>query len=171
MRPTFEVRVGYSVEEAVGRLRDILGRAASAQGGAMVVGQAAGQHLTLTVQESARHFWSPWLHVHVHLDELDDSSVIVWGRFSPHPKVWSAYLLGYVGLAAIAMIALGWGLSQMSLEQTPWMLIGTALAFAAAGVMLWSSRVGQRLAREQMRLIYREVCAALETEPVLIRGP
>ena len=168
MRPTFELDMVFGVEDTLRRLRAVIEQGPHPNRESRIVGQTAGQHLTMTVHQEDRHFWSPWLSVHVYLSESEgatENDVKVWGRFSPHPRVWSAYLLGYVALAAIGMISFGWGLSQWSLDKPPVMLIGTGAAVLVAGVMLWSARVGQSLARKQMRHIYREICTSLGVDP------
>lgn len=173
MRPTFEVSVRHGVEDTLRRLRTVYEEEPRDGQTVRIVGQIAGQHMTMTVHKDDRHFWSPWLTLHVFLSEeqgATEQDVMVWGRFSPHPRVWSAYLLGYVALAIIGMISLGWGLSQWSLEQPPTVLFACGATVLIALAMLWSSRLGQSFARQHMRLIYRAVCAALETEPVHIRS-
>jgi hypothetical protein len=173
MRPTFELRVSGGVEQTLGRLRGLLDPERDDSAGERIVGQGAGQHMTMTIHRKDRHFWSPWLHLHIHLAEEQEPAeddVVVWGRFSPHPRVWSAFLLGYVALAAIGMISLGWGLSQWSLDKPPIMLLATGSTVGVGFVMLWSARVGQSLARKQMRHIYQEICSTLGVEPVHIQG-
>ena len=50
-------------------------------------GRVLGHHLTLTVRERDRHFWSPWLTLDVR-NQQGAEGCHVHGRFNPHPSIW-----------------------------------------------------------------------------------
>ncbi|MHC4990379.1 MAG: hypothetical protein ACYTGC_05305, partial [Planctomycetota bacterium] len=55
MRPTFDLTLGVSAEEAIAALRAHL-RASDCP----VDHQSAGDHFHLMMPQARRHFWSPW---------------------------------------------------------------------------------------------------------------
>jgi len=153
LRPTFEVVVPLSPEESAARL-DALYRDG-------FVGESVRTHLLVTVPRAERHFWSPWLHVDLRPVEGDANATDVFARFSPAPSIWTAFMLTYIALATIALFSAVWAFAQATLgkEMTALWVVGGAIL--VAGVMFWSARVGQRLAREQMHRLRDAVRAAL----------
>lgn len=139
------------------------------------VGQALSDHLMLTVQEDVRHFWSPYLHLHVEAHRSEEgrdapSRSYVRGFFTPHPSLWSAFMLAYLACASLAFFAGIWGLTQIQLGQRPFALALVA-AFAGAALVLWAlSRVGRRLAAEQMEALHAAVEQALGEVGVVSAG-
>jgi len=155
-RPTFEVRVAASPRRVAEALEAVY-RAK----GSPFVGQSVRTHLTITLARAQRHFWSPWLHLDVNEVEGEPDATDLFARFSPAPSVWTAFMLGYIALLTIALFAGVWAVAQWMLDRPPTMLYGVAGAGAVAGVMVWSARVGQRLARGQMALLREAVESAL----------
>ena len=143
--PVFTMDVDGSVDQIMQRLQMLTGKDSGA-----LTGSVAGNHMTLTVRPSDRHFWSPWLHIEL---TEHDGKTHFRGRFTPHPSVWTGFAFSYFSLFIIAAFAAVWGTSQWMLEHRPsafWVAL-----FCVIGVVLlwWSAQVGQRLAREQMHTI------------------
>ncbi len=157
LRPTFECTVPVEPARAEGLIRGVYER-----DGSPFVGQSVRSHMLITVERGRRHFWSPWVHVDVNPASDDSHASHVYARFSPAPSVWTGFMLTYIALLTIAMITGCWAFSQWMLDQPPTMLWGVAIPALLAIAMLWSARVGQRLARAQMRMLHDAVRGALE---------
>jgi len=120
-----------------------------------IEGRVAGNHLMLVIPVRDRHFWSPWLNLEVLGSEGDGQASLVKGRFSPNPSVWTGFMMVYSSLAVLAFLAAMFGVSQLILHNPPWAFQIILVLVAIAGVMYWSSLIGQKIAQEQMQLLYR----------------
>lgn len=117
-----------------------------------------------------RRFWSPWLQLE--LAHRGDQTHL-FGRFSPHPAVWTAYIFGYLLLATTALFALMFGAGQALSVGRPTAFWALAVIVPAAAAMWWTSQIGQRLARNEMADLRARVTAAVspaEPLPLLLRG-
>lgn len=152
--PVFTLPVEGTDEEVCGRLRPLVQDDASPY-----TGNVAGHHMTLTVHEADRHFWSPWLHIEV---TERDGQTQVRGRFTPHPNIWTGFAFSYFSLITLAVFAAVWGSSQWMLEQRPTALWIALVCVVVVGLLWWSAQVGQRLAREQMHILRNAVEAVLK---------
>ena len=111
-------------------------------------GQFTSHHAMISIDESKRHFWSPWMHLEFR--KVDDGQQI-HGRFSPHPSIWTGIMFSYLGLGVLIFFALMLGLSQQLSAQTPWGYYAIPVGLVA-GCLIWiAARVGQNLARDEMR--------------------
>jgi len=120
-----------------------------------IEGRSAGNHLMLVIPIKDRHFWSPWLNIEARENDLPDPSTHIQGRFSPNPSVWTAFMLVYSSLAVLAFLAAMFAVSQLIMGKPPWafyFLIPITLISAA---MYWASLIGQKIAHDQMQLLYR----------------
>ncbi len=149
--PVFTFEVEGPADEVCKRLRTLMNQETGAYEGSV-----AGNHITLTIREGERHFWSPWLHIE--LTELDDMTHIR-GRFTPHPNIWTGFAFCYFSLIVIAAFALIWGMSQWMLQQSPTALWVGLMCAALVGLLWWMAQVGQKLAREQMHALKDAVSA------------
>jgi len=156
LRPTFRWLSPCPPGEALDRLGRLLADVPHA-----FTGRRAGNHLMLTVPPRDRHFWSPWAHVEV-LDPDDPAAneqdhppapaggCVIRGRFSPHPGIWTAYMLAYLALTTLIVFAGVFGYAQFTLERAPTAWLAVPACLLVAGVMWGASLLGQRLAREQI---------------------
>jgi len=161
LRPTFEASVPMAPERVARRLDGLL-----RDDSAGLTGQSVRSHFLITVGRDRRHFWSPWLHRDLRADPGDPASTSLLARFSPAPSIWTGFMLTYIALFTLALISGCWAFSQWMLEQPPTMLWGVLFPGLVAGAMLWSARIGQSLARDQMRELrdaVRGVLPGLET--------
>jgi len=150
MRPTFLMEVALPAEQAMDRLE-----AGMARAGRPVVVQRAGLHMTVTVDRGLRHFWSPWMNLE--FDQPADASATgVHARFSPAPSLWTGFMMIYLTLTAAAFFATMFAAAQWMMGSPPTLLWGTLAGVLGCGAMWWISRVGQRLAHDQMVLL-REI--------------
>lgn len=121
-------------------------------------------NLLITVPVGERHFWSPWLSLD--LSEAGPSATQLFGRFSPHPSVWTAFAFGYLGLGVVAFFSAVFGACQLLLDGPCWAFWGVGIAAAVMLAMVLSARGGQRLAAEQMQRLRALVEGAGETPEV-----
>lgn len=142
MRPTFLLETERSVEDVVNCVKDAL-----TNNSGTYRGRFAGEHAMISIDESERHFWSPWLHLEVR--ELEDKRE-VFGRFSPHPSIWTGFMMTYLAMATAIFFALMFGFSQMMIGNPPWAFSVIPFALAIAGSLWLASQAGQRLAHAEM---------------------
>ncbi len=154
-RPTFALRVPAAAESVQIRLQQRLVDPRLEVTWARTPGAAAASdrtetHVLITFRADHRHFWSPWLHLDL---QVEEHQTRVHGRFSPHPSVWTGFAFGYMSLAVVTFFALVFGYSQTVVGTSPVALAVIPVAVAIAALMWWSAQIGQRLAREQMTQI------------------
>ena len=111
-------------------------------------------HAVVRIGDDLRHFWSPQLELEARLpdpeDEFAPEAPQVYGRFAPHPHVWTLFMAIY-GLLAIAGTAGAmWGLSQWTLGRDPWALAAVPAAVFLAAFVYGAVFIGQGLGAEQM---------------------
>ena len=119
--PVFMLTVDGSVDQVCKRLRTLLHEETGAYDGSV-----AGNHMTLTIREGDRHFWSPWLHIE--LTEQDDTTHIR-GRFTPHPNIWTGFAFSYFSLIVIVAFAVDLGYEPMDDRPASNSVVGRGCVF------------------------------------------
>ncbi len=145
------------------------------RGDAPFVGRSVSDHLMLTVPEEVRHFWSPCLHLEIvpHRSEAESPAPArsyVRGFFTPHPSLWSWFVMAYLASGTLFFFAGIWGLTQLQLGRSPWAfwLCG---GFALGAAALWLvSRAGRAAAAAQMNALHESVERALSDAGRLSAG-
>ncbi len=150
MRPKFEFDFPISQDEALDLLVGIMDN-----NDHPIEGRTAGNHLMLVIPTRDRHFWSPWLNIETLENESESPSTHIKGRFSPNPSVWTCYMMVYSSLVVLAFLASIFGVSQFIMGNTPWAFQVLVLLALIAGAMYWASLIGQKIAQEQMQLLYK----------------
>lgn len=103
--------------------------------------------VVLQIPEVERHYWSPCLTITLEEDEND--STFIRGLYGPAPNVWAIFTYGYAAIAILAMFAGSYGLSQLALDKSPWML-WTVPGFLFLGLVLYLiAQTGQKVGAEQ----------------------
>lgn len=117
-------------------------------------------HVVLCMDQDQRHFWSPWLSLDI---QAHEGTTHLYGRFSPHPSVWTGFAFCYLTLTAIGFFSLifAWA-SQISGSGKPAVGLIAPLCAVIAFSLWWASQLGQRLARDQMLILRACVDAALQ---------
>jgi len=108
LSPEFTAKASGSADEVCQRLQLL-----ALEPNSPYTGKVARRHMTLTVREQDRHFWSPWLNLHI-TDE--DGQVFVRGRFTPHPNIWTGFACFYFSMLVLAVFALIFAVCQ-------WMIV------------------------------------------------
>jgi uncharacterized membrane protein (DUF485 family) len=150
LRPRFELVVDLSAGQARERLAEGLGEVDEG-----VIGDVYSDHVELNIPTDERHFWSPQLKLVFY--EEPEGRALVDGRFGPNPNLWTLFLAAYVFFLMIGFAGLMIGTSQWGLGQTPTglsLLLVGGIGFVGVFVI---SRIGQRLADEQMDRLGRFV--------------
>ncbi|MEL7498303.1 MAG: hypothetical protein AAFN77_11890 [Planctomycetota bacterium] len=155
-QPTFSIETSLQSNQFVARLKHAVDEQSTE-----FMGRFTNDHALVAIVESDRHFWSPWLHLDVRRHESGNS---VFGRFSPHPNIWTAFKFSYLGLLIATFFSFIGGWSQILAGESCW---GFYLIpfWVVVGVLLWvASQVGQRLAIEEMERLKTLVQLCLESE-------
>lgn len=142
MRPTFLLETDLSSDEVVKCIRQSIANTTG-----QYRGRFAGTHAMISIDDSRRHFWSPWLHLEV---RETDSVREVFGRFSPHPSIWTGFMLAYLAIATIMFFALMLAFSQLILKSAPWAFLALPIGLLVAGTLWFASQAGQKLAHDEM---------------------
>lgn len=148
----FEVRLRFkklakeTPEEIVEVVKEIL-----AENTDKVVGRITHNHIRIRIAEKDRHFWSPQLSLNLEETGLGTE---VRGLYGPKPDIWLGYMFVYFFLGFLTLVVSVVGLSRYNLGLSSYIL--WAIPFVLGGVfVLWaSSRAGQKLGEDEVRLIH-----------------
>jgi hypothetical protein len=121
-------------------------------------GQFTGLHGIIAFREDQRSFWSPWLHLELRHAQTGTS---VFGRFSPHPSIWTGFVFSYLGLAVLMFFTVLFGVAQQ-LSGQPGAAYSLLLLWVGIAAVLWFvSQIGQNLAHVEMIELKKLVEASL----------
>ncbi len=150
LRPTFTVPLDVPRQVAVNEIRgrlaarwDLAGR-----------WRGKGRWFDLFVPEAERRLWSPYLSVR--LDEEGRDRCSAFGRFAPHPEVWTFFLFLYFLVAFLVLFGGTFGYVQWASNEPAWALWMVWIGLPVMLLIHAASFVGSRLGQAQMREL-REV--------------
>lgn len=109
-------------------------------------------HLILDFPSYSKKFWSPQMDINLEHDE-ESGQVRVRCMIGPSSTVWTMFMFFYGILGFAGLIGLMIGTSQWSMDKTPWGLWIFGAAAILGGVLHLASLEGQRLSRDEMRLM------------------
>lgn len=159
IRPRYCLESGLAPAEVIETVRSALARPDPDRA---VVGQFAGNHFELMIDEGRRHYWSPRLSLEV---EARDAGSAVHALLGPHPSVWTMFAFAYITMifasASFAML----GLSQWLAGEFAWGLWGLPGVVLVVAAMYAVSQVGQRLAQDQADLLQEFLRATVSAAP------
>ncbi|MGI9627437.1 MAG: hypothetical protein ACR2QM_11425 [Longimicrobiales bacterium] len=151
IRPTFTIPLRSERDETVERLRAGLVARGDLQGR----WRGRGIWAELYVPEPEKRLWSPYLSVRV--DESPDGSAL-FGRFGPHPEVWTFFMFLYFGVAFLVAFGGTFAYVQWASGESPWALWSLWLGIPTLALIHLASALGRRWGQDQMR----ELKATLE---------
>lgn len=154
LRPTFSIALSSDFSGAWNRLKS---EVASLED--ELCGQFRGQQAMIAIVEAKRHFWSPWLHLELRKSESGNS---IYGRFSPHPSIWTGFAFSYFALSIITTFGIIFGCSQLLIDATPIGFLIAPICVLIALVLWIVAHVGQRLATDEMTFMRQVVQNSLD---------
>jgi hypothetical protein len=144
MRPRFDVPLAHGESERL--IVELIARLQRAD--SPVQGRARNHHVELTTCARDCHVWSPRLSLNV--EKSEDGHEFLLGQFSPHPNVWTSFMALYGTLAISGIFGLMFGISQWTLDMTPWGLLAVPISLALMGFTHGASFIGQGLGADEM---------------------
>ena len=155
LSPTFEIPIGCESKDVLKSIQ------AAVKDNTKIQGQFRDGHGLVCFSSTCRRFWSPWLHLDF---RQRDDNLVLFGRFSPHPSVWTAFIFGYLVLAVLSFFGIILGSSQWLMDASVWGFVLVPICIII-GLILWGiSQLGERLAREEMielRVLLDEMLGSL----------
>ncbi len=141
-RPTFTLPTELKPSEVIERIKQQVTDSPD-----RMEGQFASEYAMIGITGKQRHFWSPWLHLEV---RQETNERMVFGRFSPHPSVWTAFMFSYLSLGCILFFSLIIAWAQHLSEEMPWALLAWPTCLLIGAILWLISQTGQRLASSEM---------------------
>ena len=156
IRPRFEITVPYPISMVEERLNTAL---RSDQQN--VLGRVRNGFARLMLPEKEQHYWSPQLTINM---QEDGEDAFLRGMYGPRPAVWTMFVFFYsfIGIA-IVFIAI-FGTSYMALDKSGailWLIPFLIVIFLSLYLV---SYFGQRLGREQIKILHDFVEDALDVQ-------
>lgn len=163
LRPTFTIPLAGPREGAVASIRERLAAAPELAGR----WRGKGRWAEVYLPETERRIWSPYLSVR--LDE-EGAGCTLFGRFSPHPEVWTFFMFLYVLVAFIVLFGATLGYVQWASGERAWGLWAVWIGVPVLGLIHGASAMGVKLAQAQMRRLRGELEGVLRSVPGLVEG-
>lgn len=158
-RPSFSLPTDLSVDELVRRLSEAVSNNSD-----QIAGKFKSQHAIVTIVDTERHFWSPWLSLEVR-DAADNREL--FGRFSPHPSIWTGFVFTYLAMLVLSFFSAMIGVSQVLAKQPAFGFWLIPIWLGVCGCLWIASQIGQRLAHDQMRMLKKLIENAIGNDDVI----
>ncbi|NNE26673.1 MAG: hypothetical protein HKN09_07500 [Saprospiraceae bacterium] len=156
VRPRFEVTLPFSIQDVELRLRSAL----NAQE-VLVLGKVQNGFARFMLPLEEQHYWSPQLTINM---QEDEGGTFLRGMYGPKPTVWTLFVFFY-SFIGIAMVFIAiFGSSYIALGKSGailWLIPFLLLVFLSLYLV---SFFGQRLGRDQIRILHDFVEDALDVE-------
>ncbi len=141
-RPTFSLPTKNSPLEVIGSVKRLVESMPLEY-----QGQFTNEHAMISIVDSKRHFWSPCLQLEL---RQNDQQREIFGRFSPHPSIWTAIMLTHLAIGISLFFALMVGVAQQLSGESPWAYGVVPIGLLMALGLWFISQTGQRLAHQEM---------------------
>lgn len=142
MRPHFEIPLSDDGSAIFAALKHAL-----ATHGAPFIGDVLDTHAYLRMPRENRSLLSP--NLNLQLIQADDGTLLR-GRFTPHPSVWMGFMAVFFTLGMIGLAGLMYGLAQLTVDETPWVMLAAPISLALIGFVYGAAFIGQGLVAEEM---------------------
>ena len=157
MRPTFALRIKGDGPNVLQNLDQLLARDDD-----RITGQVVKGHACLRVARDQRSLLSPFLSLEL-AEPADegDGDVVLKGRFSPHPNVWTGFMAVYILLILVAIGGAMFGWAQTTVDEYPWGFWFIPAAAALYAFVYGAAVIGQGLTADEMyelRAVVDEAC-------------
>ena len=154
LRPTFTRRFSLAREDAVATLRASLAENPDLTGR----WRGKGRWAELYLPEGERRLWSPYLSVRF---DTEEEGCTLFGRFAPHPEVWTFFMFLYGLVAFLTLFGGTLGYVQWVSEEAAWGLWAVWIGVPILGLLHLASYAGARLGQAQMVRLRDELDHAL----------
>jgi len=148
LRPRFEIESTKTMEEIILLVKEKL-----KHNNHNLHGQAMHDHITIRVNKSHRHYWSPQLGILMQREHGDNETKIT-GIYGPMPNVWTLFAVGYLAIGVLITFISIIGFSQRALGHESKILWVLPVLAAIAMFMYLSSQMGQKLGAAQTYAIH-----------------
>jgi hypothetical protein len=148
VRPKFEMESNKTIEEIITIIKEKLKINTH-----HLHGQAMHDHITIRVNQSHRHYWSPQLSVQLYREPEDKVTRLV-GVYGPMPNVWTLFTLVYLAVGVLFVFISIIGFSQKALGNSSSILYVLPILVAVALTMYIISQMGQKLGAAQTYAIH-----------------
>lgn len=142
MRPTFEIPMKVDGTRTMQRIKERLER-----GSKGISGQVIGGYAYVQLPTDQQSLLSPYLN----LELLPrDGKVVLKGRFSPRPNVWTGFMALYavLSLLGLAGVMLGW--AQTTVDEYAWGFWAAPAALGLVAFVYGAAVIGQGLTADEM---------------------
>lgn len=157
-RPTFELSVAVSRDEAMERLQQEFLRVRDRERFAMY-----GEYGELHLPSAEHRLWSP--HLSFYLLEREQQCFLL-GRFAPRPDVWTTVWIVYLAMIFFAFFGAIIAYTQWSVGTTAWgVWIVMASLLVIAG-LYGIATIGQQWSSDQMQRLKDELLLRLSSAGV-----
>lgn len=148
VRPKFEMKSQMTPEKIITVVKDRLKHNVH-----HLEGQAMHDHISIWVEKSQRHYWSPQLSILLS-KEPEDAETKIIGVYGPMPNVWTLFAVVYLAIFVLSIFIAIIGFSQKALgyeSKVLWLL--PVFAIVAVGMYTFS-QFGQKLGAAQTYAIH-----------------
>lgn len=139
VRPKFELTTALSIDDILQKVNEKL-----KDNPYNLHGQALQDHVTIRVNQSHRHYWSPQLSVLLQ-EEVDEDKTFITCVYGPMPNVWTLFAVSYLTLSVLFTFISIVGFSQRVLTQDAPILYVLPILLIAAIALYIISQMGQKL--------------------------
>ncbi len=115
--------------------------------------------MELHVPHGERRLWSP--HLSVRLD-AEPEGCTLFGRFAPHPEVWTFFMFLYFGIVFFVVFGGVFGYVQWVSSEPAWALWAVWVGVPLIGLIHVAGAVGQRLGYAQMVSLRNELAQIVD---------
>lgn len=143
LRPRFQIQTEEPEDSVVSKLRSKL-ESENHPFDEVVI----PDHYILKVKSADQHYWSPQLNLKFTREEGDDT-LLISGRYEPHPNVWTLFMILYLAIGVLALFIAVLGFSRMSLGLAAPILWILPVLAALAIFLYVLTQLGQKLGAEQ----------------------
>ncbi len=145
MRPTFEIPMKVDGTRTMLRIKDRLER-----GSRRVYGQVVGSYAYVSIPPEKQSLLSPHLNLELY---PRDGQIVLRGRFSPRPNVWTGFIAVYALLGMIGLAGLMFGWAQTTVDEYAWGFWAVPAALALAAFVYGAAVIGQGLTQDEMYVL------------------
>jgi hypothetical protein len=144
IRPRFNLESDKTPHEVLHKLKNVLTSDESD-----VTGWVSDRSAHVRVKKN-QNIWSPQLTVYA--EEMENGTELRC-VIGPNSTIWTTIIFFYAIIGMGALFGLMWGMSQMTLGQSPTAFWWVPVSLVLSSGVYFAARVGQKLSAEQMIIL------------------